>query len=86
MFDGVVYDELEVDLGSGDVVVFYSDGVVEARAGGEEYGADRLRRGVETHAPLPAPALGERLLGDLEAFLGGETPHDDVTLVVIKIL
>jgi sigma-B regulation protein RsbU (phosphoserine phosphatase) len=86
MFDGVVYDELEVELGPGDVVVFYSDGLVEARAGGEEYGPERLLRGLEDHASLAAPALGERLLSDLEAFLMGETPHDDVTLVVIKIL
>jgi sigma-B regulation protein RsbU (phosphoserine phosphatase) len=85
-FDGVTYDELEVDLSPGDVVVFYSDGVVEARAGSEEYGGERLLRGLEAHAGLAAPALGERLLSDLEVFLGGETPHDDVTMVVIKIL
>jgi sigma-B regulation protein RsbU (phosphoserine phosphatase) len=86
MFDGVVYDELEVDLGPGDAVVFYSDGVVEARSGTEEYGVERLLRGIEAHAALAAPGLGEQLLGDLEGFLRGETPHDDVTLVVIKIL
>jgi sigma-B regulation protein RsbU (phosphoserine phosphatase) len=85
-FDGVTYDELEVDLSPGDVVVFYSDGVVEARAGSEEYGGERLSRGLEAHAGLAAPALGERLLSDLEVFLGGQTPHDDVTMVVIKIL
>jgi len=85
-FDGVVYDEFEVELGAGDVVVFYSDGVVEARAGNEEYGVERLLRGLEEHAALDATALGERLLGDLEAYLGGETPADDVTLVVVKIL
>jgi sigma-B regulation protein RsbU (phosphoserine phosphatase) len=85
-FDGVVYDELEVELGAGDVVAFYSDGLVEARAGNEEYGAERLLRGLEEHAALAAPALGERLLSDLEGFLQGETPADDVTLVVIKIL
>ncbi|HEX9185981.1 MAG TPA: SpoIIE family protein phosphatase, partial [Vicinamibacteria bacterium] len=85
-FDGVVYDEVEVELGPGDVVVFYSDGVVEARAGNEEYGAERLLRGLEAHASLDATALGESLLANLEAYLGGETPADDVTLVVVKIL
>ncbi len=85
-FDGVVYDEVEVELGPGDAVVFYSDGVVEARAGHEEYGVERLLRGLEEHARMDATALGESLLADLEAFLGGETPADDVTLVVIKIL
>jgi sigma-B regulation protein RsbU (phosphoserine phosphatase) len=85
-FDGVVYDEVEVELGAGDVVVFYSDGVVEARAGSEEYGVERLLRGLEQHAGLDATAVGESLLADLEAYLGGETPADDVTLVVVKVL
>ncbi|HEX9188260.1 MAG TPA: hypothetical protein VGB87_14370 [Vicinamibacteria bacterium] len=47
---------------------------------------ERLLRGLEEHAALDATALGESLLADLEAYLGGETPADDVTLVVVKIL
>jgi sigma-B regulation protein RsbU (phosphoserine phosphatase) len=86
MFDGVTYEELAVELGAGDVVVFYSDGVVEARRGREEYGPERLTRGLETHAGRPAADLGSRLMEDLDGFLGGETPHDDVTLIVVKIL
>jgi sigma-B regulation protein RsbU (phosphoserine phosphatase) len=86
MFDGVTYEELSVELGAGDVVVFYSDGVVEARRGREEYGPERLTRGLETHAGRPAADLGSRLMEDLDGFLGGETPHDDVTLIVVKIL
>src|SRR5512143_526739 len=41
-FDGVTYDERSVPLGTGDLVVFYSDGLVEARRGREEYGQERL--------------------------------------------
>ena len=57
-FDGVTYDEIRVELGPGDAVVFYSDGVVEARRGREEYGADRLLRGLEAYAPRPAAEIG----------------------------
>jgi sigma-B regulation protein RsbU (phosphoserine phosphatase) len=85
-FDGVTYDEVRVELGSGDALVFYSDGVVEARRGPEEYGADRLLRGLEAYAPRPAAEIGGRLMADLDGFLGGGTPHDDVTLIVVKIL
>jgi sigma-B regulation protein RsbU (phosphoserine phosphatase) len=35
-FDGVSYDEVAVELAKGDVVVFYTDGLVEARQGREE--------------------------------------------------
>ncbi len=85
-FDGVSYDEVSVELAKGDVVVFYTDGLVEARRGREEYGPERLLRGLESHAGLPAPELGERLLRDLEGFLGDESPADDVTLIVVKVL
>ena len=85
-FDGVTYDELRADLEPGDAVVFYSDGVVEARSGREEYGPERLSRGLEASAALSATEIGSRLIGDLEQFLGAESPHDDVTLIVVKTL
>jgi sigma-B regulation protein RsbU (phosphoserine phosphatase) len=85
-FDGVTYDELKVELGQGDAVVFYSDGVIEARHDGEEYGSERLCRGLEANATGSATKIGEQLMADLERFLGDETPHDDVTLIVVKIL
>jgi sigma-B regulation protein RsbU (phosphoserine phosphatase) len=85
-FDGVSYDEIAVELGRGDAVVFFSDGLVEARRGREEYGTERLLQGLEGHAARPAAELGERLLGDLEAFLGEAAATDDVTLIVVKVL
>jgi sigma-B regulation protein RsbU (phosphoserine phosphatase) len=85
-FDGVTYDEVEIDLGPGDVVVFYTDGIVEARARHEDYGVERLRGGVERHASRPAREIGEALLAELEAFLDGQSQADDVTLVVVKML
>jgi sigma-B regulation protein RsbU (phosphoserine phosphatase) len=85
-FDGVTYDGLSVPLGMGDLVVFYTDGLVEARRGREEYGQERLLRGLEAHAGLPAPQVGERFIADLEEFLAGDSPADDVTLVVVKVL
>jgi serine phosphatase RsbU (regulator of sigma subunit) len=42
----VSYEEVSVPLGMGDLVVFYTDGLVEARRGQEEYGQDRLLRGL----------------------------------------
>jgi serine phosphatase RsbU (regulator of sigma subunit) len=85
-FDGVGYDQASVTLAGGDLVVFYTDGLVEARRGREEYGAERLLRGLEAHAGRPAPDLGEKLLLDLEGFLGDDSPIDDVTLIVAKVV
>jgi sigma-B regulation protein RsbU (phosphoserine phosphatase) len=85
-FDGVTYDEMAVELAKGDLVVFYTDGVVEARRGREEYGPDRLLRGLESRVGLSAHEVGEGLLSDLEGYLGGDSPADDVTLIVVKVL
>ena len=85
--------ETNVDLAPGDVVLLFTDGLVEARAPsadgapGEAYGYDRL---AETAARLcpregacdPA-ALRDALLADLSAFTGAAEPDDDVTLVVL---
>jgi sigma-B regulation protein RsbU (phosphoserine phosphatase) len=85
-FDGATYDEVSLDLGSGDVIVFHTDGLMDARNQTEEYGTARLLAQVEQHAALSAPGLGEKILQDLEAYLGDEVPADDVTLIVVKVL
>jgi sigma-B regulation protein RsbU (phosphoserine phosphatase) len=83
--DGSTYEEHELPLRAGDVLVFYSDGVTEAAREGEEYGRERLREVVERHAGGGVSALGEAILDDLHAFLGDEEPSDDVTIVVVKV-
>ena len=68
------------------MVVFYTDGLVEARRGREEYGPERLLRGLEAHAGAPRPGARGEAPADLEGFLGDEIPTDDVTLIVVKVL
>jgi sigma-B regulation protein RsbU (phosphoserine phosphatase) len=57
-FDGVSYDEVSVGLAKGDVVVFYTDGLVEARRGRAEYGPERLLRGSRATPGAPPPSSG----------------------------
>jgi sigma-B regulation protein RsbU (phosphoserine phosphatase) len=85
-FDDAAYDEAARDLAPGDVFVFHTDGLTEARRGTEEYGTARLLAQVEAHAALSAPRLGEKIAEDLELFLGEASPADDVTLIVVKVL
>jgi serine phosphatase RsbU (regulator of sigma subunit) len=66
--------------------VFYTDGIVDASIGGQDYGIGRLRGLVDTHAVLPATGLGDRILHDLDTFSQGSDHADDVTVVVVKIL
>jgi sigma-B regulation protein RsbU (phosphoserine phosphatase) len=85
-FDQAEYDERTLRLESGDLLVFHTDGVTEAFRGGEEYGVSRLVRLVEDKARLPTLEIGEAILADVNRFLGGAPPEDDVTLVVVKVV
>jgi sigma-B regulation protein RsbU (phosphoserine phosphatase) len=85
-FANATYEERTVALAPGDVVVFYTDGVTDARHDGEDYyGATRLATQVEAGAAGTAAELGERILSDVDTFLGDSPRADDLTLIVVKV-
>lgn len=82
-----VYEETQVPLEPGDMVVLYSDGVVEAMNGAEElYGFDRLLYVVRQVQSLTAGELLERILDDVNTFTGEKEQHDDLTVVVVRMV
>jgi sigma-B regulation protein RsbU (phosphoserine phosphatase) len=85
-FDTAEYDERTLRLEAGDLLVFHTDGVTEARALGQDYGVARLIAQVEAHAGGKAQDVGKRLVADVDDFLGDASPADDVTLVVVRVL
>lgn len=77
------YDARRVHLAPGDLVLGYSDGVVEARApGGELFGEERLVA-IVGNAPADPEALIEAVLAALDDHSRGEIQYDDVTLVAV---
>ncbi len=73
------------DYNPGDVMVIYTDGIVEARdAAQDEYGEDRLLRMLEQSYYLDADQIKAHILADLHEFSKGQPMHDDQTLLVIK--
>jgi cyclic beta-1,2-glucan synthetase len=71
---------------NGDVLVFYTDGVTEAmNEASDFFGESRLSRLVEEHAHLRADELRERILREIEAFVGRADQHDDMTMIVMKV-
>ncbi|SHI67071.1 Serine phosphatase RsbU, regulator of sigma subunit [Hymenobacter daecheongensis DSM 21074] len=73
------------DYNPGDVMVIYTDGIVEARgADQEEYGEDRLKQMLERNYYLEANEIKQQILHDLNEFSAGQPMHDDQTLLVIK--
>jgi sigma-B regulation protein RsbU (phosphoserine phosphatase) len=73
------------DYNPGDVMVIYTDGIVEARAADQtEYGEDRLKQMLERTYYLSADEIKTQILEDLAEFSRGQPIHDDQTLLVIK--
>jgi hypothetical protein len=71
----------------GDSVLFYTDGLTEARnSAGEEYGVPRLESIMDIFGSLHAKTIVQKVQSSLEAFIGNETPHDDVTFTCIHRL
>src|SRR5262249_11688007 len=80
---GQSYDQVGGALSDGTALVLYTDGVVEARSGGELYGTGRLDRCLAERAGLPAQALAAAVLADCRAFAGGDL-RDDCAVVVAR--
>jgi PAS domain S-box-containing protein len=77
--------EATVPLGSGDVMVAYTDGITEAvNHAGVAFGLERLSEAVRTSHRQPAGAIREAVLSSLRNYTEGRNLLDDVTLLVIK--
>jgi phosphoserine phosphatase RsbU/P len=79
-------EEHRIDLHKGDVIVFYTDGITEAmNRDSDLFGDARLGRIVAEHGHLDAADLRERILREIEAFVGGADQHDDMTMILVKV-
>jgi serine phosphatase RsbU (regulator of sigma subunit) len=77
------YEVLEVAMKPGDMIVAYSDGVIEAQNGaGEFFGSHRLHQVFRKPVSSPQEAV-DRVLTELQSFTSGTDAYDDVTLMVI---
>ena len=81
---GQEYGETSIQLADGDVVVWLSDGLIEATdAGGEPFGYDRLRRALDGRSRT-AGEVRDRLLKAVARFTGNRPAEDDRTLVAMR--
>jgi serine phosphatase RsbU (regulator of sigma subunit) len=77
------YVEVRERLPVGGALVLYTDGVIEARRGGELYGDERLDALLAAQGALPAAELARAVVDDCRAFTGGDLT-DDCAVVVIR--
>lgn len=86
LLDGTAYDEIELRLEPGDLLLLASDGITEAYGeSGEEYGVHRLREFVEAYPEASAPELLDGIFADVNEFTAGAPQNDDRTLIVVRV-
>jgi serine phosphatase RsbU (regulator of sigma subunit) len=84
---GLSTEERIIKLITGDICIFYTDGITESRnAEMEEYGYERLMQIASTCSHCSANEMKERILRSVQTFIGQGTYNDDVTLIVMKWL
>ncbi len=88
MFCSSAYSIERSTLDPGDVMLLYTDGVIEARNRSDaEYGQERLLAmfdAFEEDVRRDSRRMTDRCLAHLTEFLGGRAPHDDVTVMAIR--
>lgn len=79
------YGETTTTLQPGDLVMLYTDGIVEAlNAKNEQYDEERLFKAFLEHGDKPPSTIVEAIKSDVQEFVGGAKQHDDQTLLVLK--
>jgi serine phosphatase RsbU (regulator of sigma subunit) len=84
-----IYPEIDVSdrdtvLRRGESVVFYTDGVIEERRSGEQFGETRLRDLLAACAGFSATGIAERIERTVLEFQP-VAPADDMAVVVLRI-
>jgi len=81
-----ILEEAQVSLRSGDLFLFFTDGLSEAmNSQAELFGEARLRKIIEQTEELGSEEIKERILRDIQAFVGDAAQHDDMTMVILKV-
>jgi serine phosphatase RsbU (regulator of sigma subunit) len=84
-FQEVYLEEPEIEIAAGDFLVFFSDGVTEARnTAGQFFGDDGLLNVLSSQQWQSAQRLLQGIVDAVNEFVGDHPPADDLTLIVIK--
>ncbi len=87
LFKGRPYELQTRQLEPGDLLLVFTDGVTEANDPAEnEFGEDRLLEVVRAHIDADVRTLTDEVFGAIEEFSRGlHNPHDDITLVSVRV-
>ncbi|MGC1247625.1 MAG: PP2C family protein-serine/threonine phosphatase, partial [Spirulinaceae cyanobacterium] len=77
--------ETKVELGPGDGIILYTDGITEAEnEDGLHYGIERLCQVIQQHWSKSVGEICSEVISHLKEYIGEQKIYDDITLVAIK--
>jgi len=86
MFEDASYDEMTVQAAAGDVFVFYSDGISDARnRSAQAFGDERVDKIVASHCNESPAEIVKAIYDAVARHSEGVTPFDDETVVAVKV-
>lgn len=85
IFDRIDVESVELDLGPGEALVFYTDGVTERREGSDFFGEQNLLRTLTRSCRLDASAMAAQVQEAAEGFSSGPV-RDDMAILVFRRL
>ena len=84
-FDGIPYEQYEMDLNPGDTIFLYTDGITEANDHyGGFYGEDRLKDVLNQNKNDKLSEIIDKINQDIAEFCNYHDPFDDSTMLIIK--
>ena len=85
MFSGVEYAEGRIDLGPGDLLCLFTDGITEGRnSGREDFGEERLLAMLRGSAGSDLRSVMTGIFDAVRDFTGCADPTDDMTVVLVR--
>jgi sigma-B regulation protein RsbU (phosphoserine phosphatase) len=82
----VAYHRVTSEASEGDLLVLFSDGIVEATNESDEYfGEGRLLGVIEQHRHLSAGAICDAIIAEVQTFSGRRVAEDDRTVLVVRL-
>lgn len=85
-FPGIEWSDARIDLADDDRLIFYTDGITEARPEGEdeEYGEGRFQQEVARLRGATPQHMMNTILEDVASY-AGEEQADDITLIIVQV-
>jgi serine phosphatase RsbU (regulator of sigma subunit) len=83
LFDDPELHDAEVELRPGEVLCVFTDGLLEARRGHDQFGSERVAELLHSHRDLSADGMAGAVLDAVRAFHGEEL-GDDLAMLVVR--